>query len=77
MLSVLRIKRAWSPGVGLAPKPLVWYSTGSSVMAMPASRGAQQSQRQRGVVGIGPPIPVVVHVMELAHAGVARLQHLT
>ena len=41
MLSVLRIKRAWSARGGLAPKPLVWYSTGSSVMAMPAVRAAR------------------------------------
>jgi hypothetical protein len=37
---------------------------------------AQQAQRQRGIVGIGPAVRVVVHIVELADRGVAGLQHL-
>jgi hypothetical protein len=38
--------------------------------------GAQQREAQRRIVGIGAAVGVVVHVLELAHAGVARFEHL-
>ena len=37
--------------------------------------GAQQAQRQRRIIRIGPPIRVVVHIVKFANGGVASLQH--
>lgn len=39
-------------------------------------RRAQQRQRQAGIVGIGLATGIMVHIVELAHRGIARLQHL-
>ena len=38
-------------------------------------RRTQQRQRQAGIVGIGLAAHIMVHIVELAHRGVARLQH--